>query len=136
MSDYPTCEERIDNELADRIADIRRLWELEQQGEEDEELGSLNEYGLAFDYVPGGTFKGQTEGYFRWQLSWGGPSDEFRFYVAADKKPYRITYNFMDWYDGAVRVLDGENRQLLEEIWNDWFAEAVDLDRLIEKAEE
>jgi len=85
-------------------------------------LGNLYEYGLSFDYVEVGTFNGQCEGYFRYQLSWGGPSDEFRFYTGFDKVPYRVEYWFMDWFDGAHRQLSGEDRDLLVELF-DWFAE-------------
>ena len=74
----------------------------------DEEGGETNlyEYGLSFDYVKPGTFgDDQPEGYWRYQLSWGGPSDEFRFFISpgGTLPPYKITYHFMDWFDGAHR---------------------------------
>ena len=65
----------------------------------------INNYGLAFDYVEKGTFTDQERGYFRYQLSWGGPSDEFRIYVDQDKQITHIDYWFLDWGDGAsVRI--------------------------------
>ena len=65
----------------------------------------INNYGLAFDYVEKGTFTDQERGYFRYQLSWGGPSDEFRIYVDYDKQITHIDYWFLDWGDGAsIRV--------------------------------
>ena len=65
----------------------------------------INNYGLAFDYVEKGTFTDQERGYFRYQLSWGGPSDEFRIYVDYDKQITHIDYWFLDWGDGAaVRI--------------------------------
>jgi hypothetical protein len=65
----------------------------------------INNYGLAFDYVEKGTFTDQERGYFRFQLSWGGPSDEFRIYVDYDKQITHIDYWFLDWGDGAsVRI--------------------------------
>lgn len=39
----------------------------------------FNEYALCFDYVASGTFSDQEEAYFRYQISWGGPSEELRF---------------------------------------------------------
>src|SRR5665647_2476760 len=94
----PTCEERIDKELEDRLADIRKLWELEKEDPDasDEDLGTFNEYGLCFDYVSPNTFKGQHRGYFRYQLSWGGPSDEFRFECDENLRPTRIQYWYLD----------------------------------------
>tara|TARA_R100000995_G_scaffold44707_1_gene21058 strand:- start:87 stop:527 length:441 start_codon:yes stop_codon:yes gene_type:complete len=65
----------------------------------------INNYGLGFDYVEKGTFTDQERGYFRYQLSWGGPSDEFRIYVDYDKQITHIDYWFLDWGDGAsVRI--------------------------------
>jgi len=45
----PTCEERVDKELEDRLADLRKLWELEKKDPDasDEDLGTFNEYGCA-----------------------------------------------------------------------------------------
>lgn len=127
-ADENSCEHRIDAELAERLSDLRRLWELYCEGDEwDDELGSLHEYGLAFDYVEPGTFEGQREGYWRYQLSWGGPSDEFRFYVSpGGKTPYRVEYRFMDWFDGASRDMSDlsiQDQEILRDLWK-WF-EAV-----------
>ena len=44
--------------------------------------------------------------YWRLQLSWGGPSDEFRIYWNIENGIYRIDYWFLDWYDGAKITLN------------------------------
>tara|TARA_Y100001978_G_C23309811_1_gene253283 strand:- start:139 stop:465 length:327 start_codon:yes stop_codon:yes gene_type:complete len=56
---------------------------------------------LGFDYVEPNTFEHQVEGYWRWQFSWGGPSDELRGYVNEHKELHRLEYWYMDWFDGA-----------------------------------
>ena len=62
----------------------------------------MNERGLSFDYVEPNTFNDQTRGYWRFQLSWGGPSDEFRIYTDIfTNKIHYIEYWYMDWFDGA-----------------------------------
>jgi hypothetical protein len=62
----------------------------------------VNKSGLCFDRVEAGTFKDQRAGYWRWQLSWGGPSEEFRLYDNND-----LEYWYLDWFDGAcVDVVD------------------------------
>ena len=98
-------------------------------------LGTFHEYGLSFDYVPEGTFGVQKEAYFRYQLSWGGPSDEFRFFVNPSFKPYRIEYWFLDWFDGANVVLEGKDEELLEEIF-DFFKEIGSVEAEYEKTGE
>jgi hypothetical protein len=113
-----SCEARIEQHLEGRLDDINRLWNAFIAGKPDEELGSINEYALCFDYVAPGTFDDQTEGYFRYQISWGGPGDEFRFFVNPDFTVHRIEYWFLDWFDGAHRILKDEHWQVLRNLWN------------------
>jgi len=62
----------------------------------------VNQSGLCFDRVEAGTFKDQRAAYWRWQLSWGGPSEEFRLFDNND-----LEYWYLDWFDGAcVKVQD------------------------------
>ena len=65
----------------------------------------ISEYGLCFDKVEPNTFQDQKLGYWRWLLSWGGPSDEFRIFVDEDKNIYKIEYWFLDWGDGASIIV-------------------------------
>ena len=96
-SEARSCAGRIDSELRSRIDDLSRLWKAYCEGVESlDDLGSFNDYGLCFDYVAPDTFDGQKEGYFRYQISWGGPSDEFRFYANPDFSCHRIEYWFLD----------------------------------------
>jgi len=62
----------------------------------------VNDTALSWDYVESGTFEDQEKGYYRLQLSWGGPSSEFRIYTTqyADEIDV-IEYWYMDWFDGA-----------------------------------
>ena len=84
------CSERISTEWGDRKESISALndWE-------------IREYPLCFDYVEANTF-GEHEAYHRYQMSWGGPQDEIRFYVVSDVEfSHKVTYAFLDWYDSA-----------------------------------
>jgi hypothetical protein len=86
QKDYEkTCAERIDEQWQQRLEDLK-----------DPEFE-----GLGFDYVEPHTFTDQLEGYWRWQFSWGGPSDELRAYVNELREIHRLEYWFMDWMDGA-----------------------------------
>jgi len=67
----------------------------------------VGQYGLCFDYVEPNTFKDQEIGYFRWQLSWGGPGDEFRIYMDGSNIDY-IEYWYLDWFDGASICIDDD----------------------------
>lgn len=125
-----TCKERIGNKLKRRIADIKKLWQLYQKDPElSEDIGTLDEYGISFEYT---TEKGKLEkgkpAFFKWLLSTGGPGDEFRFFVNPDLSLYKVEYWFFDWFDSAKITLKGNNFKLLNEIWDCFlrdFAEAA-----------
>ncbi len=85
-----SCADQVQEHLEDRLKELHTV------------------EGLCFDYVDPDTFTNQKEGYWRWQLSWGGPGDEFRIYINPDKSVHRIEYWYMDWYDGAKVTLDPE----------------------------
>ena len=138
-----TCKDRVHAHYTCRINELRALWhaythtgEMCQEckgtgkvgkydcgycdaGKYPDEGARLCEYGLSFDYVAPGTFRDQRRGYWRYQLSWGGPGDEFRFYADENKQLTRIEYWFLDWLDGAkVRVQPtSRNGRLLGELW-------------------
>ena len=70
----------------------------------------VNQSGLCFDRVEAGTFKDQRAAYWRWQLSWGGPSQEFRLFDNND-----LEFWHLDWFDGAcVKVQDEIFENIME----------------------
>ena len=101
-----TCAERVESRMLSRLEDLARMQAWAQYADDPDDYepkveSNLYEYGLCFDYVEPGTFDGQRCGYWRYQLSSGGPSDEFRLYGGG-----RVEYRFHDWYDGAGIWLD------------------------------
>jgi|TARA_R100000479_G_scaffold115329_1_gene58530 hypothetical protein len=86
-STHPRCVDLVQEQWKQRQQDLERY------GTEFE--------GLSFDYVPPHTFDDQPEGYWRWQFSWGGPSDELRAFVNEHREIHRLEYWYMDWFDGA-----------------------------------
>lgn len=134
MKTQKKCAELVADSLAERLEDLRRIMRPADNlsSEEQEELREeFCEYGLSFDYVDADTFDNQPDGYFRFQLSWGGPADEFRFYVGMDQRPYRIEYWYLDWNDGAKIYLADDDFDLLAE----WLDEMEGLGQLDEKYE-
>ncbi len=69
----------------------------------------VNQTALSWDFVKANTFNDQKIGYFRLQLSWGGPSTEFRIYTDKDLNIDFIEYWYLDWYDGASVVVEASN---------------------------
>lgn len=79
-------------------------------------------FGLSFDYVGINmdqyytdieeTGDSEEEDYFRFQISWGGPSFEYRIYE--DKTVVAV---YLDWFCGYSKPLDSEIESLIFE----WF---------------
>jgi hypothetical protein len=131
-----SCAERVQDQYDNAMETLRILWKSYCKGEErHKEYGSLWEYGLSFDYVAPGTFEDQECGYFRYQLSWGGPSDEFRFYADHRHNVSCIEYWFLDWYDGASIELTGEDFQFMLELFG-WFEDAGAVESVYNEAME
>ena len=109
----PSCAELVQqkfNETEQDYRDARNYYFAIEPGENDQYDGYedlydyVNQTALCWDYVEKGTFDDQERGYFRLQLSWGGPGDEFRIYVDDNSIDYSIDYIeywYLDWYDGA-----------------------------------
>lgn len=126
-----TCQERVAHAAANRLESLYDMWDLWKDGKEEEytEDGDrLDEFGLSFDYVAPNTFSDdQEEGYFRYQISYGGPSEEFRFYANQESEyswsVYRIEFWFLDWWDGAKNHIGGTAADLMQEILFGFFGD-------------
>ena len=110
-----TCADKVqDNyaELVQEFIEADRYYDMDETyryspentalSDHDDLYSYIDNRALSFDYVEPNTFNDQTRGYWRLQLSWGGPSDEFRIYTdILNNKIHYIEYWYMDWFDGA-----------------------------------
>ncbi len=73
--------------------------EVYEAGNDDQ--GPFFECGLCFDYVTG---EDGEDDYWRYQLAWGGPSEEIRFYArrAQAATARYIEHVYMDWNCGIA----------------------------------
>ena len=106
------CKDRINDHFQRTVDNYQKAKDFfntpEDQRATDTEYESyegfedyVSQSGLSFDYVTPHTFKDLGEGYYRFQMSWGGPSDEFNIYTDSSKNIKKIEYWFKDWFDGA-----------------------------------
>jgi len=120
----PTAKQRWAAHKNSRMRDLRQLFRKMQSNNDairEQAYEDFNNYALAFDYVAPGTFSHQKEGYWRYQISWGGPSDEIRFYASTPQsEPYAVIYSFMDWFDGEHRELKGRDLETALNVWRDF----------------
>ena len=112
QSDKETCEDRITEAIISRGEDFTRF----MNAEDEETIEEFYNYGLCIDMVSVGTFRDQTEPYLRYQISYGGPSEELRFYQNGT-----VEFWFLDWFDGAHKNISSMDwvqwlKQYLEDI--------------------
>ncbi len=98
-----TCKERIDKELKGRLKDIKEALNNDEKREEYEE----NLLALSKRIT------------YRVELSYGGPQDYFTIEVNPETKEIEgIIYHFLDWFDGAERVLEGEEFEAVAQMFS------------------
>lgn len=93
------------------MSDLRKLCRA-GYGVDVENIGRLEEYGLCIDRVEADTF-GQHPAYWRYQISWGGPAEEFRYY---DRDGGGVEFWFLDWGDGAGMKVKDEDAKIIKRI--------------------
>ena len=104
-----TCAELVLEMKNEVMKDIRGILEKNDRQE-------FLDYILCVDYVEKDTFLDQPEGYWRVQLSWGGPADELRYFVKSEDVVV-VEYWYLDWHDGAHIVLADEEKQMALEFY-------------------
>ena len=101
----PTPRERAYSLMYSRLEDLHAF----NSGEYDpDEMGEPEHYGLCLDMVEAGTFENQCP-FIRFQISWGGPSEEFRFYSDVS-----ASFVFMDWCEFEEINLYSDTRETVE----------------------
>ena len=99
--------------------------------EQFDSTGDFYDYGLSVDYVTPGTFKNKA-GYLRYQLSYGGPSEEVRFYFTPNaSQAYKIEFVYLDW--GVGVGFDVTNEDWAKWLF-DWFNEVGTVEAEVQKA--
>lgn len=110
-----TCEQRIDANLAEHIQEAKRVLEgLPPMGDDYYDENDLKDYGPIDAFNDWALHWDEESGQL--ELSTGGPAD---FFVFAGGEDPRIYYHFQDWFDGAVRVLDGENYEVMRRLYDE-----------------
>ena len=123
-----SCEARIEGAMRSRLADLEAFAFGPRDDDNpdgyDPEEGEPEEYGLSLDFCRAENGRG---GFIRYQLSTGGPGDEFRIYADGS-----IEYAFIDWFDYASRELSATDRatvaaHLMLDEWGSLDAWCVDM---------
>jgi hypothetical protein len=98
-----TCAERIGQELADREAELHRLYAVIDSGDgmdlEDEAYNEINEmsYGIEVKKV------------YKVIWSGGGPADWIEITTDSEGDIEKVEYIYQDWYDGARKQVEQDS---------------------------
>ena len=118
MNNYKLkCKDRVIEHWHNRREDLQ---EFRTAGPETDFTNSegyeLYEYALCFDYVDQ---EGKEPGYYRYQISSGGPQEEIRYYTRKDVpidgyhlKYLAVEFWLLDWYDNASIELTRDDAEL------------------------
>ena len=114
VENYQKAKDFFDTPKDQRATNKKYVISSGEYGSYEDFFDYVNKSGLSFDYVTPFTFKDQPEAYYRFEMSWGGPSDEFNIYTDSSKNIQKIEYWFKDWFDGAS--LDCTDNKLIKEM--------------------
>jgi len=110
MEEQRSCEDRIDEQLASRINDFKNALEGKyEDGEYEDQIDWINS--VALKYSDDTHYRAK-----RLLLSTFGPEDYFLFFEDGS-----IEYHFLDWLDGAERLLTESNFSTMKEFYNNYL---------------
>ena len=117
--------EFIDNQYRDALNHFDTNYSDPYINEDDEEFESIIDYIeyniLGFDYVQAEEDRNNislsSTGFWRFQISWGGPQQEYRFYMndPLQDEPTAIKFWHLNWGDGAC---DDDVRGIGQRLWD------------------
>tara|TARA_R100000315_G_C5096759_1_gene55488 strand:- start:137 stop:529 length:393 start_codon:yes stop_codon:yes gene_type:complete len=101
QTEHKSCADRIEQNFQDRYLELQK----EMQYVIFSPVNYFEKKGLGIDLIEKDDLD-LDDHFIRYQLSWGGPQDEFRFW-----KSGKISYHFMDWFDHAEKDITVMTRQ-------------------------
>ena len=112
-----TCADRVADHWNNRRGELLQFRDAGPETDFTNPEGyPLSEYALCLDYVDQ---VGKNPGYWRYQISSGGPQEEIRYYATkdmpsdgylGDMTPVELW--LLDWFDGASTELVGDDLEL------------------------
>ena len=127
-----SCADILPYAMENRLNEMKEMWDVfcgRKKPTEDITEDTFHEYGLSFDYVD--EDENDDNNYFRYQISYGGPSEEIRFFCYKNHRGNWVfseaEFVYMDWFDGASDMITGEHAEFMAELF-DFFNETETLD--------
>ena len=118
MTKQKTCQEKIREELQDRIEEFENALKF-FNNEEIDNPEDFEGYEDFIDWLNSiGLYYGDDNKYRGKQLllSTGGPEDYFIFFENGD-----IAYHYNDWFDGAKIYLHGEDLDIMTKVYENYL---------------
>ena len=98
LSKQLKCKDLVQSSWESQEEDYKNF---KDEGDYESLYDYVNQTALSFDKVHKNSKENIDRSYYRLQISWGGPSTEFRAFLNADHDIDYIEYWYLDWFDGA-----------------------------------
>ena len=98
LSKQLKCKDLVQSSWESQEEDYKNF---KDEGDYESLYDYVNQTALSFDKVHINSKENIDRSYYRLQISWGGPSTEFRAFLNADHDIDYIEYWYLDWFDGA-----------------------------------
>ena len=98
LSKQLKCKDLVQSSWESQEEDYKNF---KDEGDYESLYDYVNQPALSFDKVHKNSKENIDRSYYRLQISWGGPSTEFRAFLNADHDIDYIEYWYLDWFDGA-----------------------------------
>ena len=98
LSKQLKCKDLVQSSWESQEEDYKTF---KDEGDYESLYDYVNQTALSFDKVHKNSKENIDRSYYRLQISWGGPSTEFRAFLNADHDIDYIEYWYLDWFDGA-----------------------------------
>ena len=98
LSKQLKCKDLVQSSWESQEEDYKNF---KDEGDYESLYDYANQTALSFDKVHKNSKENIDRSYYRLQISWGGPSTEFRAFLNADHDIDYIEYWYLDWFDGA-----------------------------------
>ena len=98
LSKQLKCKDLVQSSWESQEEDYKNF---KDEGDYESLYDYVNQTALSFEKVHKNSKENIDRSYYRLQISWGGPSTEFRAFLNADHDIDYIEYWYLDWFDGA-----------------------------------
>lgn len=112
-----TCADLWQSELDRELEKMKAWlgWQEEADTEDQEEEPTYTDLAVS-----------EMGSWWKVELSWGGPQDYFQIYLDQNGYIDKISYHYLDWFDGEHRFLWGQELETAKRFFSRYYGIGVE----------